>query len=146
MANKRRPVSFPELDATPKGKGAILRSAEEIAAEQDMLESQQTSNPESLKTRNSENQKTGDEALLEAPQSGSRNGYPKATYRLSPEALNAIDDAKRELRRRYGVRVTLEEIAEQAILAAYQDLLENKQASMLASTFFSKKESEKTST
>ena len=132
MANKRRPVSFPELDAAPKGKGAILRSAEEVEAEQQMLENQRASNLESQNTSIPESRNND---LPEGPQLGNRAEYPKATYRLSPEALEAIDDAKRVLRRRYQAKVTLEEIAEEAILAAYRDLLENQDASFLASKF-----------
>ncbi len=132
MANKRRPVSFPELDAAPKGKGAILRSAEEVEAEQQILESQQASNLDNQNTNISESWNSD---LPDAPQVGNRAGYPKATYRLSPEALEAIDDAKRVLRRRYQAKVTLEEIAEEAILAAYRDLLENQDTSFLASKF-----------
>jgi vacuolar-type H+-ATPase subunit I/STV1 len=128
---KRRPVSFPELDA-PRGKGAILRSTEEVEAEQQLLENQEAGHqanklsvdPELQNARNPESQ-----------QSGSRAEYTKATYRLSPEALEAIDDAKRILRRRYQAKVSLEEIAEEAILAAYRDLLDNQQSSMLANKF-----------
>ena len=62
---------------------------------------------------------------------GNRSKYPKATYRLSPEAVEAIDEAKRLLRRRHQIKASLEEIAEEAILAAYRDLLENQHASFL---------------
>ncbi len=132
MANKRRPVSFPELDAAPKGKGAILRSAEEVEAEQQILESQQSG---ILDIQNASMPESWNSNLPDVPQVGNRAGYPKATYRLSPEALEAIDDAKRVLRRRYQAKVTLEEIAEEAILAAYRDLLENQNASLLAIKF-----------
>jgi len=141
MANKRRPVSFPELDAAPKGKGAILRSAEEVEAEQQMLANQQTSNPATQNTRMPESWNSDGS---DVPPAGNRTGYPKATYRLNPEAVEAIDEAKRMLRRHYGVKVTLEEIAEEAILAAYRDLLENQQSSMLAGKFSGKKETQKT--
>jgi len=132
---KRRPVSFPELDA-PKGKGAILRSAEEVDAEQQLLESQETSEQEN---NDSGNQASLYTSIPESQQTGNRTGYTKATYRLSSQALEAIDDAKRILRRRYQSKVTLEEIAEEAILAAYRDLLEDQQASMLANKFSGRK-------
>jgi len=138
---KRRPVSFPELDA-PKGKGAILRSAEEVDAEQQMLESQETWEQENNTSGNQENVYA---SIPESQQAGNRTNYTKATYRLSSEALEAIDDAKRILRRRYQAKVTLEEIAEEAILAAYQDLLENQQSSMLANKFSGRKDGRKTS-
>ena len=125
MPSKRRPISFPELE--PKGRGAILRSAEEVAAEKQLLESQEAGMPDDQHAAMPENQHTGNRA-----------SYPKATYRLSPEALEAIDEAKRILRRRHNIKVSLEEIAEEAILAAYNDLQENQQASMLANKFASK--------
>jgi hypothetical protein len=44
MASKRRPpISFPELE--PKGRGAILRSPEEIRAEQQLLQRQDAGDP-----------------------------------------------------------------------------------------------------
>ena len=125
MPSKRRPISFPELE--PKGRGAILRSAEEVAAEKQLLESQEAGMPDSQHA-----------VVPESQHAGNRASYPKATYRLSPEALEAIDEAKRILRRRHNIKVSLEEIAEEAILAAYNDLQENQQASMLANKFASK--------
>jgi hypothetical protein len=41
--------------------------------------------------------------------------------------------------------VNLEEIAEEAILAAYKDLLSKKEKSMLATTFSGKQETQKSS-
>ena len=125
MNNKRKPLSFPELES--RGRHAILRSAEEVQAEEALLESQDAGMPGQ--------QHAG---LPEIQTNGSRTHYPKATYRLSPEALDAIDDAKRVLRRQHNIKASLEEIAEEAILAAYRDLLENQLASMLANRFASK--------
>ena len=106
-----------------------------------MLENQQTGKPA--------NQHTGDTEIWRAgtPETegkGRRTGYPKATYRLSPEALEAIDETKRMLRRRYKIKASLEEIAEEAILAACHDLLENQQASMLVLKFSGKQEDQQT--
>jgi hypothetical protein len=117
MANKRQPLTFPELEG--RGRRAILRSADEVQAEQETL----TSTPE----REPEIQN----ASIPDFQNASRTQYVKATYRLHPEAIDAIEDAKRILRRQYNLRVSLEEIAEQAVLAAYRDLLENQQTSNL---------------
>lgn len=62
--------------------------------------------------------------------------YRKATYKLSQDTLDAIEDAKRILRRQYGVRqATLDRIAEEAITAAYADLLKNKETSLLVNKF-----------
>jgi hypothetical protein len=72
-----------------------------------------------------------------------RAQFPKATYRMSPEALEAIDDAKRILRRQYQIKASLEEIAEEAILAAYRDLTENQHASMLVRKLAGKPGSQK---
>ena len=44
MARKRPPISFPELEH--RGRGAILRSAEEVQAEQALLEAEQTNPPD----------------------------------------------------------------------------------------------------
>jgi hypothetical protein len=70
-------------------------------------------------------------SMPDSEPNGNRTHYPKATYRLSPEAIEAIDEAKRILRRHHQVKASLEEIAEEAILAAYRDLLENQHASFL---------------
>ena len=131
---KRPPLSFPELEH--RGAGAILRSAEEVQTEEAMLARQQTGMP-------SENEpgSLAGEAATETRAPTSRTLYPKATYRLRPETLEAIDDAKRILRRQYGIKVSLEDIAEEAIMAAYTDLLDNQQTSMLAIQLASKQAS-----
>lgn len=135
MASKRPTLTFPELEG--RGRRAILRSADEVQAEAALLEQQKTSNPENQQSRKPEHRHAGPpEGPAEA--GASRVGYPKATYRLCPDAIEAIEDAKRLLRRRYGARVTLEEIAEVAILHAARDLDENQETSMLAGRFASK--------
>jgi hypothetical protein len=60
-----------------------------------------------------------------------REFYTKGTYRLCDEALDAIEDAKRILKRQYGLKVNIEEIVEAAILDAYDDLNKNKEQSHL---------------
>jgi hypothetical protein len=113
MAPKRARLAIPEQEK--KGQQAILRSADEVAAEEKALLSQ--------------------EAEAVAPD---RTTYPKATYRMSPEAVEAIEDAKRTLRRTYKLKVSLEEIAEAALIAVYADLMDNKDSSMLVSQFSGK--------
>jgi len=54
---------------------------------------------------------------------------------LCDEALDAIDDAKKVLKRRYQLKVNLEEIVETAVLAAYHDLEENGEKSLLVTTY-----------
>ena len=56
----------------------------------------------------------------------------KVTYRFHPEGKYAVEDMKTILIRKHGIKASLEEIAEEAILLAYEDLLENQNASKLA--------------
>lgn len=137
MPSKRLPLTFSELE--PKGRKAILRTAEEVKAEEALLASQNTGIPESQKASIPASQNSG---IPEQP-ADRRKQYPKATYRLSPEAIEAIDDAKRILRRDYKIKTSLEEIAEQAILAAYNELLVNQQTSFLVNQLSRKPESQK---
>ena len=129
MSRKRTPIKFEELDS--RGRGAILRSKEEIAAEEAALADQNAGMPEV--------QHAGDPASppLDQPSASTstRAEYQKVTYRISPEALDAIYEIKRILRRKYGLKAALEEIAEEAILAAYHDLGENQQTSILVNKF-----------
>src|SRR4051794_35687063 len=52
----------------------------------------------------------------------------KVTYRFHPEGKYAVEDMKTVLARKYGIKASLEEIAEEAILIIYKDLLENQHA------------------
>lgn len=62
----------------------------------------------------------------------SSDDYTKVTYRLSNEAVRAAEDMKALLKRRYGFkRVNLEEVVEEAILAAQRDLEEHQAQSFL---------------
>lgn len=62
----------------------------------------------------------------------SSDAYTKVTYRLSNEAVQATEDMKALLKRRYGFkRVNLEEIVEEALLAAQRDLEEHQGQSFL---------------
>jgi hypothetical protein len=149
MASKRKPLTFAELDnlePQPKGRGAILRSAEEVEAEQRQLAESEVEElsfddpKDSAKvelqistipqTRNSANPPLSNAAKVEK-QAAIRTTYAKASYRMHPDAFDAISDAKRLLRRQFNLPVSLEEIAEKAILVAYNDLLENGESSGL---------------
>lgn len=163
MANKRKPLTFAELDdlePKPKGRRAILRSAEEVEAEKQVIDRgsqqtgilvfQKTSIPENKYSSDPETQQdvilgSQDTSIPESQEAGNRNRYPKVTYRLSPDAIDAIDEAKRLLRRRYDTKVSLEEIAEEAILQAYNDLLENQNASNLVNKLSGKQKNKKVS-
>jgi hypothetical protein len=56
----------------------------------------------------------------------------KVTYRFHAEGKYAVEDMKTILVRKHGIKASLEEIAEASILMAYEDLLENQNASKLA--------------
>ena len=158
MANKRRPLTFSELDELqPKGRGAILRTPEELEAEKHLLENEKAGKPELQETVKQEIQLDGIQEIQKTRKPASqipsntesspvrnRANYPKVTYRLSFEAIDAIEDMKRILRRQYGVKVNLEEIAEEAILAAHRDLLEKQKSSNLVKKFSGKLDIKKT--
>lgn len=118
MAKRRDPLRFGELEA--KGRGSILRSRAEILAEQE-----QAGDPEV--------RQSGSPAIrIGADEGVDRGAFMKATYRICPEAVEAIDELKRRLRRQLGRRVTYEEIAEAALVGALDDLTKNRESSFLA--------------
>ena len=106
MAKAKRPVFiFPELET--RGRGAILRTNEEVAAEID--------------------------ALQEAEEPKERI---KVTYRFPPEAVEAVEDIRRILRRQHGVRkVNREDIAQAAVMEALRDLEERGDSSFIVREF-----------
>ena len=69
----------------------------------------------------------------------------KVTYRFHPEGKYAIEDIKTILARKVGIKASYELIAEAAILIAYDDLLENQNASKLAIRLSRKPENRKSS-
>lgn len=94
MAKSKRPAFvFPELES--RGRRTILRTNEEVAAELDALE-------------------TAEEDIRERV---------KVTYRFRPEAVEAVEDVRRILRRQFGVRkVNREDIAQIAVIQALKSL------------------------
>ena len=94
MVRPKRPVFiFPELEN--RGRRTILRSREEVSAELEALA----------------------EALEEPKE------RVKVTYRFRPDAVEAVEDIRRILRRQYGVRkVNREDIAQAAVLEALRVL------------------------
>jgi hypothetical protein len=130
MARKRQPLTFSELEA--RGRGAILRTREEIEAEEAALAQGITQLPDTQisgfpETRTPGNPETG-------PRVG-RAAYQKVTYRISPEAVEAVDQIRRLLRQNHGLRVSREEIAEAALLHALKDLQSEGAAGFLALWF-----------
>jgi hypothetical protein len=110
MAKAKRPVFiFPELES--RGRHTILRSNEEVAAELNALEV----------------------AEAEADDNVER---VKVTYRFRPDAVEAVEDIRRILRRQHGVRkVNREDIAQAAVLEALRQLEAEGDASFLAQQF-----------
>ena len=94
MAKSKRPAFvFPELES--RGRRTILRTNEEVAAELDALE-------------------TAEEDIRERV---------KVTCRFRPEAVEAVEDVRRILRRQFGVRkVNREDIAQIAVIQALKSL------------------------
>ena len=109
MAKAKRPVFiFPELES--RGRRAILRSNEEVNAELSVLE----------------------EAVEEPKE------RVKVTYRFRPDAVEAVEDIRRILRRQYGVRkVNREDIAQVAVLEALRSLEAEGPDSFIAREFSS---------
>jgi len=138
MANKRPPVEFAELDNKPRGRGAILRTREEIETEEGLSEQTSAPNQGNNNSGNQENLNTG---IMENRKGALRASYSKSTFRLSPQALKALNDIRHTLRWDYNSKTNLEEIVEQAILEVYQDLMENKESSLLVKKFSGNKES-----
>jgi hypothetical protein len=103
-------------------------------------ESQNSREPEIHNSRFPEEQNSGKPEPQNAgnpviQNSAKREFYTKGTYRLCDEALDSIGDAKKILRRQYGVKVNMEEVVEAAILAAYGDLVKNKDKSSLVKKY-----------
>lgn len=103
-----------------------------------------------------ENQKSGIPAIQQSSIPESQNAgiletqhnttaTEKVTYRFHPEGKYAIEDIKTILVRKIGIRASYELIAEEAILIAYEDLLENQHASKLAKRLSRMPENKKSS-
>ena len=94
MAKSKRPAFvFPELES--HGRRTILRSTEEVTAELEALEAAEEEPKERV----------------------------KVTSRFRPDAVEAVEDIRRILRRQFGVRkVNREDIAQVAVLQALKSL------------------------
>ena len=106
MAKAKRP-GFIFPELENRGRHAILRSTEEVSAEI--------------------------EALAEAEEPKER---VKVTYRFRADAVEAVEDIRRILRREYGVRkVNREDIAQAAVLEALKQLESEGDACYLVGEF-----------
>lgn len=111
------PVPTP---TTPNGVSTTNNPAvlpKQISSDEDM----KNSSFEEMKKRGNE----------EVRPTTKRDTYKKVNYRLCPEAIEAIEDTKLLLQRKYKIKATYEDIAEVIILEAYQDLLTTGKESML---------------
>ena len=131
-----------------KGRQAPVSSTTENLTEPSsrIPEFQKTRFPAFQKSSKQENQNAGIPETQKAGMLGNvkRGLYTKATYRLSEEALDAIGEAKRILKRRYQLKVNMEEVVEVAVLEAFKDLEEKQEKSSLVSAFSGKPENKKT--
>jgi hypothetical protein len=111
MVRSKRPAfTFPELEN--RGRRTILRSAQEVSAELEALERQAREDADASQER------------------------IKVTYRFRPEAVEAVEDIRRILRRQHGVRkVNREDIAEAAVMEALSQLEQVGADSFLAKRF-----------
>ena len=127
---KDKPALKSPLDNMPViEKPKEIKENASIPANQNssILEIQHSSKMENQNASIPAKQKSGNSAIL-------ANQVPteKVTYRFHPEGKYAVEDIKSLLIRKHGIKASLEEIAEECILIAYEDLLENQNASKLA--------------
>ncbi len=126
---------------TTRRRNIRTQMEQELAAEEEVTQAglqQEESSPSVLTTVPSslQGRLRSVEPLSSKPASQkairSTDAYTKVTYRLSNDAVQATEDMKTLMKRRYGFkRVNLEEIVEEAILAAQRDLEEHQAQSFL---------------
>jgi len=96
---------------------------------------QQSSIPANKKSSKLASQNSGKQEIQQAGNTevaAHVTATEKVTYRFHAEGKYAVEDMKTILVRKHGIKASLEEIAEESILIAYEDLLENQNASKLA--------------
>jgi len=115
-------------DTTPKPSEKTIENASKLASQQSSKpDFQQTSKPEIQHSGIPANQQTGKSRVAT-----NTTSTEKVTYRFHSEGKYAVEDMKTILSRKHGIKASLEEIAEESILLAYEDLLANQQSSKLA--------------
>jgi hypothetical protein len=130
---------------------------QETSSQQGDTKSQNSGNPENKKARHPDTQKT---SIPEIQSSGSpeshtsrnpeiqnatkREFYTKVTYRICDEAVDALEDAKKHLKRQYKLKVNMEEIVETAIIEIYKDLTQKRENSVLVSKYSGNPENQNT--
>jgi hypothetical protein len=127
-------------ETTPKPH---RESVEKSIEKEQKKDSQNAVMPANQNTNKTKNQNTSKPASQKAGnpvvQQTSKTKVPehitateRVTYRFHSEGKYAVEDMKTILARKHGIKASLEEIAEEAILIAYEELLENQNASKLA--------------
>ena len=109
---------------------------------------QKTSKPALQNAGNMANQHAGNMVMQQARKitvPAHITATEKVTYRFHAEGKYAIEDMKTILARKRGIKASLEEIAEESILLAYEELLENQNASKLANRLARTPENKKSS-
>jgi hypothetical protein len=136
MARKRPPLSFPELEH--RGRGAILRSAQEVQAEQELLQAREGKDDAPSPPETAEVSAAGAEARpdraedLEAIRKAVKQlGKEAAVYRFTPEEKKALRAIVYTYKSR-GIRTSENEITRIAINFLVADYRENGQSSTLA--------------
>lgn len=64
-----------------------------------------------------------------------RASYPKKTYNLHPDVIDMLEEVKRKLERHYAIKVSREEIVEEAIRQSWSDFQASQETSKLVSQF-----------
>jgi hypothetical protein len=117
MTDKQSP--FSRLDTSLLRSTSTPASAGEESKKPGNEEIKISREEEIKKSRNQEKKKN------------KRTDYQKVNYRLSPEALEHLEDIVIALKRTYGVKALREEVVEEAIEAVYRELQEQKEHSSL---------------
>jgi hypothetical protein len=130
-----------------KGKSTTLKPQTAKEENSGIPEIKKTRNQENKNSRNLENKLSSNpenqnSGIPENKNYPKREFFTKATYRLCDEALDALEDAKRILKRKYNAKVNLEEIVETAILEVHKDLIQNEEKSQLVSKYSGNQENQ----
>ena len=115
-------------DTTPKPSEKTIENASKLANQQSGKQAFQQAGKQA-------NQQTGIPANQQAGNTRvaiNTTSTEKVTYRFHSEGKYAVEDMKTILSRKHGIKASLEEIAEESIMLAYEDLLANQQSSKLA--------------
>ena len=124
-------------DQTQKPQGTFSKlMSSAIPHQEQKPENQQSSMLESQNAGKQESQQAGNPVIQKAGKPkplAHQVPTEKVSYRFHAEGKYAVEDMKLILARKHGIKASLEEIAEACILLAYDDLLENQNASKLAS-------------